>query len=129
MPRRTLTDRFCAHAKAREGDVQTDYFDEQTPGLALRVGRSGLKSWTYHFTWAGKRARMTFGSYPAISLVSARTRADEAKRHLEAGRDPRSLSRKPETLRAVCEEYMQRDGANLRSLLSPTSRRASASRR
>ena len=57
MPRRQLTDRFRAHAKAREGDAQTDYFDEQTSGLALRESRAGQKSWTYHFTWAGKRSR------------------------------------------------------------------------
>jgi hypothetical protein len=40
MPKRLLTDRFCAHAKAQEGEVQTDYFDEATKGLALRVSRS-----------------------------------------------------------------------------------------
>jgi hypothetical protein len=27
MPRRMLTDRFCASAKLREGEAQTDYFD------------------------------------------------------------------------------------------------------
>jgi hypothetical protein len=37
MPRRTLTDRFCQHAKAADGEAQTDYFDEGRPGLALRV--------------------------------------------------------------------------------------------
>jgi hypothetical protein len=55
MPRRLLTDRFCAHAKARDGDVQTDYFDEETTGLALRVSRTGVKSWTYNYTANGKR--------------------------------------------------------------------------
>ena len=58
---------------------------------------------------------MTFGTYPAISLVTARTRADEAKGHLETGKDPRSLSNKPDTFKAICEEYLQRDGAKLRS--------------
>src|SRR5262245_6981515 len=115
MPRRMLSDRFCVNAKARAGEVQTDYFDEHTRGLALRVSRSGLRSWTYHFTWAGKRARMTIGSYPATSLGTARTWADEARGHLEAGKDPRSVNRSPETLNAICEEYLQRDGANLRS--------------
>jgi len=68
MPRRMLTDRFCTHAKSEEGEAQTDYFDEAVSGLALRVSRGGKKAWTYHFTWAGKRARMTFGTYPAIHL-------------------------------------------------------------
>ena len=41
MPRRMLTDRFCTTAKARTGEVQTDYFDEGSRGLALRVSRTG----------------------------------------------------------------------------------------
>ena len=113
MPRRTLTDRFCSTAKAHETEVQTDYFDDRTQGLALRVSRSGFKSWTYHFTHAGKRNRLTFGNYPAISLASARTRADEARAAVAEGTDPRSL--KGETLRAICEEYQKREGNKLRS--------------
>jgi integrase len=113
MPRRALTDRFCSSAKAREAEVQTEYFDDRTPGLALRVSRSGLKSWTYHFTLAGKRNRLTFGNYPAITLASARTRADEARAAVAEGTDPRSL--KGETLRAICEEYQKREGNKLRS--------------
>jgi integrase len=111
--RRTLTDRFCASAKARDGEMQTDHFDEQTPGLALRVSRAGLRSWTFHFTQGGKRNRLTFGSYPTISLVGARTRADEARTALSEGTDPRSL--KGETLRAICELYQAREGNKLRT--------------
>jgi integrase len=113
MPRRTLTDRFCSGSKARDGEMQTDYFDEKTPGLALRVSRSGLKSWTYHFTHVGKRNRLTFGNYPAISLAGARTRAEEARAAVVEGTDPRSL--KGETLRAICEDYQKREGNKLRS--------------
>jgi len=114
MPRRALTDRFCASAKAAEGEVQTDYYDEGSPGLALRVsGRS--KTWSYLFPWSGKRARMTLGTYPATSLARAHTLADEARAELEAGRDPRSALAKPETLRAVCEEWAAREAGRLRT--------------
>lgn len=115
MPQRTLTDRFCANAKAAEGEAQTDYFDEGQPGLALRVSRAGSKSWTYHFTLGGRRVRMTFGSYPATSLAKAHTLADEAKAALEAGRDPRTALAKPETFKAICEEWSEREGAALRT--------------
>lgn len=115
MPRLKLTDRFCASAKVAEGLPQSDYFDETMTGLALRVSRGGTKSWTYNFTWAGKRARMTFGTYPATSLGTARTRAEEARASLEAGADPRSTLRPPETLRAICEEYFEREGDGLRT--------------
>jgi integrase len=115
MPRRALTDRFCAHAKAADGEVQTDYFDESRKGLALRVTRNGTRSWTYHFTWAGKRARMTFGTYPATSLAKAHTLADEARSALQAGKDPRTALARPETFKAICEEWAEREGAALRT--------------
>lgn len=115
MPRRTLTDRFCLHAKAAEGEAQTDYFDEGRPGLALRVSRGGWKSWTYHFTLGGRRVRMTFGTYPATSLAKAHTRADEARAALEDGRDPRTALASPATLKAVCDEWAEREGAGLRT--------------
>jgi integrase len=115
MPRRQLTDRFCAHAKAAEGQVQTDFFDAATTGLTLRVSRSGRKAWTYHFTWASRSARMTLGTYPATSLAGARTLADEARAALEAGNDPRSTRREPDTVWGVCEEWFAREGTALRT--------------
>ena len=111
MPRRLLTDRFCAGAKPNDGEIQTDYFDTQVSGLALRVSE-GRKSWTFHYT-LDKRRRLTFGAYPAISLSSARTRADEAKAAIAEGRNP-SLAA-TETLKHICELYMVREGAKLRS--------------
>jgi integrase len=115
MPRRALTDRFCAHAKAREGEAQTDYFDEGRPGLALRVTKAGTRSWTYHFTLGGQRVRMTFGTYPATSLAKAHTLADEARAALESGKDPRTALAKPETFKAICEEWAEREGKALRT--------------
>jgi integrase len=109
MPRRLLTDRFCAHAKAQEGEVQSDYFDEATKGLALRVSRSGTKSWTWHHTINGKRARLTFGSYPAITLGAARAKADEARTL-----GPDAIA-KAESFEAICREYIAREGGKLRS--------------
>jgi integrase len=110
--KRLLTDRFCAEAKPRDGEVQTDYFDTQVSGLALRVSQS-YRSWTFHCTLGGKRKRLTFGTYPAISLSAARTRADEAKAAVAEGRDP-SLAT-TETLQHICELYMAREGAKLRT--------------
>ena len=111
MPQRLLTDRFCAGAKPRDGELQTDYFDTQVSGLALRVSQS-YRSWTFHYT-LGKRRRLTFGAYPAISLAAARTKADEARAAVATGEDPRSIS--GDTLQAICDEYMRREGGKLRS--------------
>jgi integrase len=114
MPRRSLTDRFCHAAKPADGEVQTDYYDATSPGLALRVsGRS--KTWTYFYTLSGKRHRMSLGTYPATSLARAHTLTDEAKAELEGGRDPRLALAKPDTLRGICEEWVTREAKNLRT--------------
>jgi len=110
--KRLLTDRFCAGAKPRDGDVQTDYFDTQVSGLALRVSEA-RKTWTLHCTLGNKRRRLTFGTYPAISLSGARTRADEAKATIAGGHDPGFSA--AETLRDICELYLAREGGKLRS--------------
>ena len=91
MPTVTLTDRFCATAKAL--GVQTDYFDETVQGLALRVTNRGNRSWCFHYRSPrdGKRARATIGTYPATSLAAARGKALEARGHVDAGNDPRVM--------------------------------------
>jgi integrase len=113
MPQRLLTDRFCAGAKPRDGEIQTDYFDTQCSGLALRVSE-GRKSWTLHYTLGGKRKRLTFSTYPALSLAGARTRADEARAAVASGTDP-SLAA-TETLQHICELYLAREGDKLRTV-------------
>jgi len=112
MPQRLLTDRFCTGAKPRDGELQTDYFDAQVSGLALRVSET-YKSWTLHYTLGGKRRRLTFGAYPSISLAFARTRADEAKAAIAEGRNPQAIA--SETLQAICELYLAREGDKLRN--------------
>jgi hypothetical protein len=107
-----LTDRFCANIKA---DSRTDYFDEVATGLALRVSEHGSKSWTFNYTLGDKRSRMTLGSYPAISLAGARTKAVEARMAVEEGIDPHTVATGGETLKAVCEEYQNREGKKLRT--------------
>jgi integrase len=112
MPQRLLTDRFCTTAKPRQGELQTDYFDAQVSGLALRVSE-GRKVWTLHYSLDSKRRRLTFGAYPSISLASARTRAEEAKAAIVAGHHPSAAA--AETLRDICENYLLREGSKLRS--------------
>jgi integrase len=99
-----LTDRFCERAKAREGQAQTDYFDETVSGLALRVGER-IKSWTLHYSRDGKRKRLTMGTYPATSLGAARRKAIEAKTEIAAGRSPTTGT---DTLKAICGEWLTR---------------------
>jgi integrase len=113
VPRRQLNDRFCQGARVAEGEVQKDFFDKDCTGLALRIFRSGAKSWMYRFSWGGTRKWMTLGTYPATGLAVARTRADEARHAIEAGKDPRASATR--TLNEVLDEFVKRYVSGLRS--------------
>ncbi|MGB7617611.1 MAG: integrase arm-type DNA-binding domain-containing protein, partial [Pseudolabrys sp.] len=122
MPRLELTDRFVAGAKADQAP-QTDYFDSKSPGLALRVSNRGRKAWSFVFTAPadGKRARMTLGSYPAMSLARARTEAKQARGHTEEGVDPRAAMKLRGAAEITVAELVNRyvadpDKARLRSI-------------
>jgi integrase len=106
-----LTDRFCDRAKC---EVQTDYFDENVSGLALRVSKHGVKAWTFLYTAGGKRRRITLGRYPAISLAKARTLALEAREAIAAGHDP-GRPQGAMTVAILVESYIEKHGVGLRT--------------
>jgi integrase len=70
-----------------------DGSDEPTPGLAVRVAPTGRRTFTFHYTFDGKRTRMDLGTFPAIALADARNRALDARRALESEPplDPRDV--------------------------------------
>ena len=78
MPTVNLTDRFVASARSKSRVV---YFDRKTRGLALRVTPAGAKTWSFVYRAGGGPKWLTLGTYPAVTLASARTLALD-KRHL-----------------------------------------------
>ncbi|SDK27491.1 tyrosine-type recombinase/integrase [Aliiruegeria lutimaris] len=56
-------------------------------GLYLRV-RGDAKLWMWRYSLHGRRQRMSLGSYPAVSLLKARQKRDEAAALVAAGSDP-----------------------------------------
>lgn len=85
-----LTDAKIKAAKARE----TAYKLADSGQLFLHVTPAGGKHWRMNYTF-GKNARgksaqktLTFGPYPALTLLDARQRRDEAKALLRDGKDP-----------------------------------------
>lgn len=59
-------------------------------GLYFYISATGFKAWHFRFTWGGKRERMSFGGYPALSLKDARNLRDEARAMLAKGINPHS---------------------------------------
>jgi len=109
-----LTDRFVAGAKVMNGAAQIDVFEPKRKwrGLAVRVSRTGLKTWCFFYTWQGKRVRLSLGQYPAVSVAEAHTRAIEARSYLESSPpvDPRVAMREKSenvvTVASLAETYL-----------------------
>lgn len=111
-----LTDAKIKAAKPRE----TPYRLGDSGQLYLQVSPAGGRHWRMNYTYGrneqGKPRQKTlsFGTYPAVTLVDARRKRDLAKAQLAAGDDPAiekklSTNAKAEanenTLRAVAEQW------------------------
>ncbi|MXP00938.1 integrase arm-type DNA-binding domain-containing protein, partial [Altererythrobacter xixiisoli] len=79
-----LTDLQCRKAKPAE----KSYKLADARGLYLYVTKTGFRSWRWKFRFAGKEKRLIFGSYPEMSLGTARDARDKAAALLKAGTDP-----------------------------------------
>lgn len=52
------------------------------------VNTNGSKYWRMKYRFAGKEKKLSFGTYPDISLAEARTKRDEARKALANDKDP-----------------------------------------
>ncbi|MCD9029397.1 integrase arm-type DNA-binding domain-containing protein [Luteimonas sp. BDR2-5] len=57
-------------------------------GLYLEVSPAGGKWWRYKYRILGKEKRLSFGTYPDVSLASARDQHADARKQVAAGIDP-----------------------------------------
>ncbi len=57
-------------------------------GLYLMVNTNGSKYWRMKYRFAGKEKKLSFGTYPGISLSEARTKRDKARKVLANDKDP-----------------------------------------
>ncbi len=78
-----LTDAAARNAKSKD----KPYKIADSAGLYLLVKTSG-KYWRMDYRFAGKRKTLAIGVYPAVSLISARQKRDEARKLLAEDVDP-----------------------------------------
>ena len=71
--------------------VRTEYCDEVTPGLSLRVSPSGSRTFVFNYrvgSGSTDKRRMTLGRLPGLSLSEARRMASEVRLRVAQGYDP-----------------------------------------
>ena len=64
------------------------YTIKDRDGLFLFVAQTGVKSWHFRYSFAKKQQRISFGTYPAISLQRARELTGLARTQVASGVDP-----------------------------------------
>ena len=89
-----ITDRGIAALKPKA--ERYEVWEDGRTGFGIRVSPAGRKSWMFMYRFGGKARRMGLGTYPAVSLASARVKFANAKALLEKDVDPgaRQVERK-----------------------------------
>ena len=82
----TLTEAACKNATCPPELKRKRLSDGA--GLYLEIAPNGSKRWFWKFYPDGKESRMALGSYPDVSLKSARAARDEARKTRQAGVNP-----------------------------------------
>lgn len=62
-------------------------------GMYLQINVNGSKYWRMKYRFAGKEKKLSFGTYPDVSLSDARSKREDARKTLAAGNDPGELKK------------------------------------
>lgn len=107
----TFTDTMILRLKPKE----KKYVRGEGNGFSIRVMPSGVKSWLYVFSFDGKRREMNLGGYPDVTLETARSKFEDARKKVKNGIDPMleleeraEARRKAPTVANLVEEYIER---------------------
>jgi hypothetical protein len=86
-------------------------------GLCLLVGPHGKKLWRFRYRFAGRENMLALGSFPTVSLASARYKREAARKLLADGIDPANqrkqdkltaaIAARPDLSRQVATQYVE----------------------
>jgi integrase len=116
MATQKLTAGFVQNAQAEAGKERTIFWDANLSSFGLMVTRGGARSFVIQYRINGKSRRHTISA--VLGLDNARKEARKLLGEVARGTDPIAERRKvanPNTLQAVCERYLEREGRKLRS--------------
>jgi integrase len=118
MAVKKLTAAFVREARAEPGKERTVYWDAALPSFGLAVTERGAKSYVIQYRSGRISRRYTINS--VLGLEDARREARAVLGQVARGHDPvverrRTSEASKNTLRAVCERYLVREGGKLRT--------------
>ena len=106
MPKRILplTDIQVKNAKPKA----KEYKLSDGGGLHLLITPSGGKLWRFKYRFDGIEKRLTFKTYPEVSLAEARHRRDDARKLIANGVDPASIIKAQKEEKVVAETTFEK---------------------
>lgn len=106
MPKRILplTDIQVKNAKPKP----KEYKLSDGGGLYLLITPSGGKLWRFKYRFDGVEKRLTFKTYPEISLADARHRKEDARKLIANGVDPASIIKALKEEKVVTETTFEK---------------------
>jgi integrase len=120
MAVRKLTTAFVRIAKASDGLEREVFWDTMLPGFGLAVMSTGRKSFVAQYRVRGQSRRFTIGNAAQLDVDHARKLARRIFGKVADGIDPvvekrKELEADRHSLKAVCENYLAREGGKLRT--------------
>ena len=92
----------------QKGKGYLEVFDLGYPGLAIRVGHGGAKTFEHFHRATGKLRRETLGRWPSVSLAEARDRWRKTREATAKGEAPVRNGKGP-LFELVVEDWLRRD--------------------
>ncbi|MCH7762082.1 integrase arm-type DNA-binding domain-containing protein [candidate division TA06 bacterium] len=94
-----------------DGKSRDARWDDQIPGLGVRIYPSGKKVFILSYRASGRKRLLKLGAYGVLTLDQARTKAKKFIGQVAEGIDPlleRNRERKGQTVKALTEAYIEK---------------------
>jgi integrase len=114
-----LTNSSAATHPLPPGKSEAIIFDDEVPGLGIRIRRGGSRMWVFQYKLGAKQRRLTLGSVKALDAREVRTEAKKLHAKVRLGGDPagdkaEGRVRAAETFGAALGRFLTRQKARLK---------------
>lgn len=114
-----LTAKSVAALSLANSESEKIVWDDDVPGLGLRMRAGGSRNWVFQYKVGNKHRRMTLGALSALPLAAARETAGDLHAKVRLGGDPAAVKadnrqRAAETFEPIVKRFLVRQQTRLK---------------